>query len=184
MRSYRAVLAALILILFSGCSRGMDKSDITSVSTPLRDQQAAIWKFEKELECMSFAPCFHAIVDGALDADPENAVKKCGDACFRLKKFSVPNGLPERVAVSLEEARAILERHAAWSFESARFAAGMISSPAGFLPDNARTCDAYSRIDKVNRLYGLKDFMEGSYINCDVLNEPAMPEFPGLDDLE
>ncbi|MCX5851883.1 MAG: hypothetical protein NT072_07480 [Deltaproteobacteria bacterium] len=71
---------------------------------------------------MSFAPCFYAIVDGALDADPENAVKKCGDAC--------------------------------------------------------------SRIDKVNRLYGLKDFMGGYYINCDVLNEPAMPEFPGLNDLE
>jgi hypothetical protein len=136
------------------------------------------------LQCTYFSPCFYSIVDGALEKSPAFAVKNCEQAAAGLQKLTVPSGLPKKVVTALDEARAILQRNAEWSLKSARFAARETTTPAGVVPANAQTCDAYSRIDKVNNAYGLKKLMKGHYINCQVVNAGQVPEFPQWEQLK
>jgi len=178
----KCVVTLFMMLLFvtalASCSDANKQADGTA--TPLKEQQLALWEFEKQMECQNFSPCFYAIVDGALERDPVAAVEKCKKAVAGLSKLSIPSGLPSKVSTDLEEAKAILQRNAAWSLKSAQFVAGEINSPAGFVPDNAQTCDAYSQIDKVNKRYGLKALMKGQYINCEVLNSEKIPVFPTM----
>jgi hypothetical protein len=177
------LIAPFLLILLASCSGEIGKADIASASTTLKEQQLAVWEFEKQLQCRYFSPCFYSIVDGALEKSPASAVKNCEQAAAGLQRLAVPSGLPKKVGTALDEARVILQRNAEWSLKSARFAAGETRSPAGAVPANAQTCDAYSRIDKVNNAYGLKKLMKGHYINCQVLNAGPAPDFPQWEQL-
>ncbi len=166
----------LFVIALTRCSDTNEQAGGTAAS--LKEQQLALWEFEKQMECQNFSPCFYAIVDGALERDPVAAVGKCKKAVIGLSQLSIPSGLPSNIIKDLKEAKAILQRNAAWSLKSAQFAKGEINTPAGLVPDNAQTCDAYSRIDKVNKRYGLKALMKGQYINCEVMNSEKIPVFP------
>jgi hypothetical protein len=179
-----SLLASFLLIVLAGCSGEISKADIMSASTTLKEQQLAVWEFEKQLQCKYFSPCFYSIVDGALEKSPASAVKNCEQAAAGLQKLAVPSGLPKKVVTVLEEARAILQRNAEWSLKTARFAVGETRTSAGTVPANAQTCDAYSRIDKVNNAYGLKKLMKGYYINCQVLDAGPAPDFPQWEQLK
>jgi hypothetical protein len=178
------LLASFLLNVLAGCSGEISKTDIASVPTTLNEQQQAIWQFEKELQCKYFSPCFYSVVDGALERSPTSAVKTCEQAAASLQSTAVPSCLPGKVAIALDEARAILQRNAEWSLKSARFASGGSRTPAGMVPKDAQTCDAYSRIDKVNKAYGLKQLMKGHYVNCQVLNAGPAPDFPQWEQLK
>jgi hypothetical protein len=185
MRKIMIVLVTLSygLALIS-CSNSLTKADITSISTPLEEQQFSLWEFEKRLECENFSPCFYAIVDRALDRDPATAVKNCQKAYMGLQSLSVPSNLPFKVRNMLDQARVILQKNSKWAHHSAQFVLGTIEKPAGMVPSDAQTCDAYSLIDKVNSIYGLKALMNGQYINCSVLNSEKPPAFPGIQQLQ
>jgi|WetSurMetagenome_2_1015567.scaffolds.fasta_scaffold55539_2 hypothetical protein len=183
MKRFLIALAAFSLMAFAGCGGPPDRDDIRTSALPLKDQQRAIWLFERQLQCVYFSPCLDAMAGGALGKDPAGAVEACSKAHAGLLSLSVPAGLPVKVDKTLNEARLILERNADWSLKSARFAAGDSVSPAGPIPGNAQTSDAYSRIDHVNALYGLKGFMKGSYVRCDVMYG-RLPDFPKWKDLK
>jgi hypothetical protein len=178
------LFAPFLLAVLAGCSGEINKADIASASTPLKEQQRAVWEFERQLQCIYFSPCFYSIVDGALEKSAASAVKNCEKAVAGLQKLAVPSGLPNKVVTALDEARAILQRNAEWSLKSARFAVGETKTPAGMVPANAQTCDAYSRLDRVNSLYGLKKLMKGHYINCQVLSAGQVPDFPQWEQLK
>jgi hypothetical protein len=183
MKRFPIALTAFILVVLAGCGGPPDRDDIRTSALPLRDQQQAIWLFERQLQCVYFSPCQNAMTGGTLERDPAGAVQACSKAYVSLQELSVPAGLPVKVDKILNEARLILERNADWSLKSARFTAGESVSPAGPVPGNAQTLDAYSRIDRVNALYGLKDFMKGACISCDVMYG-RLPDFPKWKDLK
>jgi hypothetical protein len=183
MKRFPIAVAAFFLVALAGCGGPPDRDDIRTSALSLRDQQQAIWLFERQLQCVYFSSCQNAMTEGALERDPAGAVQACSKAHASLQELSVPAGLPVKVDKILNEARLILERNADWSLKSARFAAGESLNPAGLVPGNAQTHDAYSRIDLVNALYGLKGFMKGACISCDVMYG-RLPDFPKWKDLK
>ncbi len=175
--TYRSWAIFIILLIAAALwmvwSDGQIRREIRSSVVPVEEQQKALLLFEKQAECEAHTLCFDATVDGKAAADPVNAVQQCTAALANLDRVSVPDVFPATVKARLEDFKRLLRVDTVSSLEQAQetVAAQQVPPKYGFSASfrSHPTCDAYSVIDKVNRMYDVQRLMKGHYINCDVL---------------
>lgn len=160
----------LLIIVLVGCAtENISQTDINSVTTSIKDQRNIILKYEKQLVCENHSMCFYAIVDGAIENNPQNAITQCDNAMRGIDNLVVPSGLPVKVIKLLEESKQILRNDTqdklALAQQFANVSENTVSKPSG----ECSTCSAFHKLQVVNKSYGLDDMMQGQYVNCEVL---------------
>lgn len=145
------------------------KDDIASIDVPLKEQQQALLKYQKLIECQAHGPCFYAYPEKKYHV----SLKKCEDGLKLLETAEPPANLPPKVRKILTRARDALKEDNEWLKKSAENSIHLMSHrrPLHRLGMSANTCEAYPLIRKLNVLYGVDTMMQGQSINCEVLAE-------------
>lgn len=168
-----SVLASVILTIsgyyfFSGPPTAT-KDDIASTGVPLKEQQQALLKYEKLIECQAHSPCFYAYPA----RQHHISLKKCEEGLKLLETAEPPDSLPPKVRKILARARDALKEDTEWLKKDAENGIHLMTHrrPLHRLDIAAPTCEAYPLIRKLNVLYDVDKMMQGQSINCGALAE-------------
>jgi hypothetical protein len=166
-----AIIAAFIIV---STSTHINKSDIDTTYVSLNEQQKIVLKFENELVCNYHTLCFDSVVDGAMRENPARASQNCKVALQGIQTLNVPYELPEKVKKSFNKAKDILKNNVEGSLEDAKYANNETTeAPPVFKfsgSSDSSTCHAFAIIENINTAYGLREMMQGQYVNCAVIN--------------
>jgi hypothetical protein len=153
------LLALFLLPTVPLCGCKQNSAKAVKVDLEIRRSILAV---EKQIECETFSPCFYSSVDGALDRNPDKALRACKHAVQTLPTIDIPYSLPP-------DARSALETFRDRQLQNAKAFLGtaqVITSGKSEFSENSSTCEAYGGINRLNKDYDLQRLMRGKYIDC------------------
>lgn len=166
------IFATFIIV---STSTHINKSDINTNYVSLIEQQKIVLKFENELVCNCHSLCFDSVVDGAMRANPNAALQNCQTALQQIQILNVPYELPEKVRKSFNKAKDILKNNVVDSLEDAKYANNETNEAPPLFKftgtSDSSTCHAFAIIQNINNAYGLREMMQGQYVNCAVIKD-------------